>query len=227
MAVETRYAGVLPDSVIPFLGKDLDENFPPAVERKFLNPIRYRTNYRVIPAYAIFCAVCLLTGVVLMSQDENRFWPVFVIALAAMAIVSVLLLLQVPKTRRAELEMEYNRYDLDPSHVPEETCYHVAYEGKELIFTADGVRDGDRFGWYNHLTPKLATSNKFNRVWIALQLGSEPLKSWFIPLDPVVLRAIRQFRIPLENWEDLDYLLEDPRAAMEQIYKTGKIQIPY
>lgn len=221
MAIDSDEKGVILDAQAPFI----EGGFPISIERSFMNPIRYRMNYRIIPAYGIFCAVCLIGSFFLMSQDESRYWPMLVAALAAVAAASIWLLRKVPKTRQTELDAELARYDLDCSHVPEAESYRVAYETGELILTADGLRDGERFYWYNHLTPRLATSHRFNRVWIALQLGKTPLESYFLPLNPTVLRVIRQFQIPLENPEELEYLLAEPKKAVAQIYNTGNIQI--
>lgn len=221
MTIDSDEKGVILDAQAPFM----EGVFPKSIERSFMNPMRYRMNYRIAPAYGIFCAVCLFGSFFLMSRDEDRYWPVLVAALIAIAAASIWLLRKVPKVRQAELDTELARYDLDCSHVPEADAYRIAYETGELTLTADGLRDGERFYWYNHLTPRLATSHKFNRVWIALQLGEDPLKSYFLPLNPTVLKAIRQFQIPLENPEELEFLLAEPKKAVAQIYNTGNIQI--
>ena len=222
MAVYDDKTGItLLDAQVPFIAGVL----PPGLEKRYMNPIRYQTNYRLVPCYALFCAVCFVTGIVLMGIDDERFAPVFVGLLAIMGLVSVWLLLKVPETRKKELRLELERYDFDASFVPEHNKYTIAYEGAELVFDSNGIKVDEKFYWYGHLTPTLVTSNRFNRVWVAVMFGADPTKALFVPVSPALIRAVEDLNIPLKNREAFDYLLQHKENAFAQIYKYGTFQI--
>ena len=218
MAIYDTKTGVtVLDSQVPFV----TGNLPPKLEKRYMNPIRFRTNYRIIPAYILLVAVCIGLGLVLMEIDEERFLPAFIGLFALMGIASVLLMLSVPKTRKKELEYELARYDLDYSDVPVQDQYTIAYEGSELVLSANGLTLDGKFYWYSHLNPALVVSNKFNRIWLAIWFGNDPMKSLYVPLDPVLLRSVEALDIPLENREELESLLKNKENAFAQIYSYG------
>ncbi len=209
------------DSQVPFV----TGNLPPKLERRYMNPIRFRTNYRIVPAYILFVAVCIGLGLVLMEINEHRFLPVFIGLFALMTVVSVLLALSVPKTRKKELEYELARYDFDYSDVPVQDRYTIAYEGSELVLSANGLTLDGKFYWYSHLNPALVVSNKFNRVWLAVWFGNDIFKSLYVPLCPALLRAVEALDVPIQNREELEYLLSHKENAFAQIYSYGTVQV--
>ena len=222
MAIYDDKSGItILDSQVPFV----TGNLPPKLEKQYMNPIRYCTNYRIVPAYILFAAVCIGLGLLLMKIDEHRFLPVFIGLFVLLGIVSVCLVLSVPKTRKKELTLELERYDFDASSVPKQDRYMIAYEGSELVFSSEGMMVDGTFYWYNHLKPGLVTSNRFNRVWVAVMFGEDPIKSLFVPISPVVIRAIEDFSIPLQNREAFDYLMEHKENAFAQIYNHGNFRI--
>lgn len=191
-----------------------------------MNPIRFRTNYRILPCYVALCVVCLLSVLILGSIDEQKYLPVMIGLFAVMGVATVLMLLAVPKTRRQELAAEEARYDFDTAAVEIQEQYVIDYEGAKLYFGPNGVRvDDGKFFWYSAMNPRLVTSNRFNRVWIAVEFGSDPLTDIFLPLSPVLIRAIEQLAIPLANPESLDYLLSHKSNAFAQIYNSGTFEV--
>lgn len=209
------------DAQVPFVTGML----PPRLEKHYMNPARYRINYRIMPCYALFCAICLVAGIVVMSIDDVRFMPLFIGLLVLIGIASAWLLTVVPKTRKMELAMELERYDFDISDVPEQTRYTIVYEGAEVTFSSGGLKVDGTFFWYNRLNPRLVTSNRFNRVWVAIQFGNDPVKSLFVPISPVLIRAVVNVDIPLQNREEFNYLLANKENAFAQIYKYGTFQV--
>lgn len=219
MAIYDDKTGVtLLDAQVPFVECTL----PPRLEKHFMNPIRYRTNYRILPGFVAFCAACLALIVALGSIDDEKFMPLMIVLFGAMAVAAVFLLWTVPKTREKELASERVRYDFDTACEDTDT---LDYEGNVLRFSENGLTLNDKFYWYSHLRPRLVTSNKFNRVWLAIQLGSDPTGSIFAPLGPEMLHMLRKYDIPLENPKELDYLLAHKRNAFAQIYNTGTFTV--
>ena len=219
MAIYDDKTGLtLLDAQVPFV----PGNLPPRLEKYYMNPIRYRTNYRILPGFLALCAVCLTLVIVLGSIDDQKFMPLMVALFAVMAAAAVWLLLTVPKTREKELALERDRYDFDA--VCEDTDT-LDYEGNLLKFSENGLTWNDKFYWYSHLKPRLVTSNKFNRVWLAIRFGNDPVASVFAPLGPEMLHMLRKYAIPLENPKELDYLLTHKRNAFAQIYNTGTFTV--
>ena len=222
MAIYNDKTGeVLLDSQVPFVGGVL----PPALEKKYMNPIRFRTNYRIVPGFVILCAVCLALVVILGSIDDQKFMPVMIGLFAVITVAALWLLLTEPKTREKELALELERYDFDYTAFPEQDRYETELEGLKLEFSENGLTVNGQFCWYNHLRPRLVTSNLCNRVWVAVQFGADAKNAVFAPLDPVVLRAVVSFRIPLENGKSLEYLLRHKRNVFAQIYQTGTFTV--
>ena len=222
MAIYDDKTGVtLADSQVPFVSGML----PPRLEKRYMNPIRYRINYRIVPGYLIFCALCLTLGLVLMEIDNRKFLPAFLLLFGLMAAATVALLSQVPKQRRKELSLELDRYDLDVADGEVQNRYVLEYEGAELILDKNGVTYGGKFYWYSHLNPGLVTTNRFNRVWLAIQFGDDPLRSLFVPLSPELLRAVRNLPVPLVNPEMLEFLLSHKENVFAQIYSTGTFRV--
>lgn len=208
---------VLRDSQIPFVSVAL----PAGMEKRFLNPIRFRVNYRIVPGFVAVCAACILLVLLLGNADADRFAPIMVGLLFLVGAASVALLLTVPKTRRQELAVEMQRYSFDTSTVAQQESYTVAFDDITVTLSGNGLTLGEKFYWYNHLAPKLVTSNRFHRIWIAVQFGAVPGKELFVPLTPTVVQAVKQFPIPLQNYEMLDFLLSHKENVFAQIYQTG------
>jgi hypothetical protein len=199
---------------------------PPKLERIYMSPVRFFINYRLVPGFAIICAVLLAIIVTLMNIDEEKYSTVAIILFGVIGILCILLLLSVPKTREWELAAELKRYDLTPSATPLPDIWTVNDEGIIMQFSKNGLRLGEKFYWYNHIAPKLATSNQFNRVWLALQFGADPMHAVFVPLSPEAITAVDQFSIPLQNKDALNYLLKNKEKVFGQIYRTGTFSVP-
>ena len=222
MAIYDTKTGVtVLDSQVPFV----TGNLPPKLEKRYMNPIRYRTNYRIMPMYILFAVLCIGLAVTLMEIDEHKFLPMFIGLFALFGIGTVLMLMNVPKTRKKELELELDRYDFEYSDVPVQEQYTIGYEGSELVLSANGLTLDGKFYWYSHLNPALVVSNKFNRIWLAIWFGNDPMKSLYVPLDPVLLCSIEALDIPLENREELEYLLKNKENAFAQIYSYGTFRV--
>ena len=218
---DTKTGLTLQDSQVPFAPGAL----PPRLEKQYMNPIRYRVNYRIVPGFALFSAGCLALALVLMSIDDKKYTPAFLVLLGLVLAASILLLLSVPKTRKAEMASELGRYDFEvPPMDAQEPCT-LNHEGAELAFEQQGLRIDGEFYWYSHLKPVLVTSNRFNRVWIAVRFGTEPLKALYVPLCPQMLRAVQEFDIPISNREKLVFLLKYKENAFAQIYSSGNFQV--
>lgn len=219
MAIYDDKTGVtVLDSQVPFVPGVLS----PRLEKYYMNPIRYRTNYRIVPGFAVFCAVCLVLVVILGNIDDQRFMPVMIALFAVMAAVTVWLLLTVPKTREKELVLERERYDFETQCQPGDT---MTLETLTLKFSENGLTVNDKFYWYGQLKPRLVTSNRFNRVWLAIQFGQDPVGSVFVPLGPEMLHMLEEYDIPLENPKALQYLLTHKKNAFAQIYNTGTFTV--
>jgi len=211
----------LRDSQVPFASGML----PPGLEKRYMNPIRFRTNYRIVPAYAAFCAACLILGLILMEIDDKKFLPVFLILFGLMAVATVWLLRQVPATRKAEIEAELARYDFDTEDISEQNSYEFCDEGLWLTLDANGMNVDGKFCWYGHLKPELVTTNRFNRVWIAVRFGTDPIRAVYLPLSGPVIHAIHTLPVPLENREGLEFLLTHKENVFAQIYATGTFRV--
>ena len=222
MAIYDDKTGVtVADSQVPFVTGIL----PPRLEKIYMNPLRYRVNYRIVPAYALLCILCLGLAVVLMEIDSDRFAIAFFILLGIMAAATVALLSQVPKLRQKELAMEQDRYDLDVSGLEPQERYVLDYEGAELVLDKNGLTIDGKFYWYNHLNPGLVTTNRFNRVWLAIQFGDDPMHALFVPLSAELIHAVQNLPIPLVNPEMLDFLLTHKENVFAQIYNTGTFRV--
>ena len=222
MAIYDDKTGIrILDSQVPFVSGKL----PASIEKRYMNPIRYRTNYRIVPAFVMFCAVCLILVLVLGAIDDQKFMAVMIALFGLMAVAAVCLLLTVPKTREKELALERERYDFDISQVEDMEAYEMELEDLKLKFSENGLTVNDKFFWYSHMNPRLVTSNRFNRVWLAIQFGADPEASVFAPLDPVVLKAVEKLPIAIENRKALDYVLTHKRNAFAQIYNSGTFTV--
>lgn len=221
MAIQLEWGTIL-DAQAPFWSG----TFPRSAEKKLMNPIRYRLNYRIVPCYMGLSVVCLLLGIVLMELDDRMYLPVFLASLGIIAVASVALLLTIPKTRQKELAAEKARYEFDTSAVEDADSYVIAYEGGDVELSRNGIRYHGEFYWYNHVGPRLVTSNKCNRVWVAIQFGGRNDSSVFLHLNPLVIKAVQYLEVPLENGEMLDYLIEHPANAFAQIYNSGTFSVP-
>lgn len=210
------------DSQVPFVPGML----PPKVEKQYMNPIRFRINYRVVPAFGIFCLLCIGISLVLMEIDEAKYSGVFIVLLALVGVASVALMVSVPKTRGWEISAELKRYDLTKGTIPEGIEFTLEQEGMKLVFRQDGLELDGRFYWYNQVAPKFVTSNRFNRIWLAVQFGTDPIHSVFLPLSPEVIALVDRFSIPIGNREQYDFLLGHKELCFDQIYKTGTIHVP-
>ena len=222
MGIYDEKTGVtLRDSQVPFVPGIL----PPKLEKHYMNPIRFRTNYRIVPGYALFCAVCLILGLVLMEIDDKKFLPVFLGLFALMAVASVWLLRQVPQTRKVEIQAELERYDFDTDDIPQQDSYRFFDEGLELTLDANGLYVGEKFHWYSRLRPELVTTNRFNRVWIAVRFGTDPIQSVYLMLTPQLIQAVQTLPVPLVNPEALDFVLTHKENVFGQIYNSGTFRI--
>lgn len=210
------------DSQLPFIPGFL----PPNLERHYMNPIRHFINYKIVPGFGIICGLLLVVIFILMSIDEAKYTSTAIILFCIIGLFCVALLLTVPKTRKWEIAAELKRYNFSPLVTPLEDYWTLEDEGVTLQFSKDGLRVNDKFYWYNHLTPKLATSNRFNRIWIALQFGSDPMHSVFVSLSPEAIAAVDHFSIPLQNKDAFDYLLINKEKTFEEIYSTGSFHTP-
>ena len=218
MAIHDDRTGVtLEDTQVPFVAAML----PPSLEKLYMNPIRFRMNYRMVPGVAALCMACVILSIVLMEQDSQANLWAFLVLMGILAAACIWVVLQVPKMRTAELRAELDRYDLEPAPAEESGSYTLTHEGRELILNGDGIRYDGTFYWYNHLKPRLVTSNRFLRVWVAIQFGTDPVNSLFVPLCPALLAAIRDLEIPLENPTALEFLLTHKENAFGQIYQSG------
>ena len=222
MAIYDDKTGItIRDSQVPYVAGRL----PVKLEKRYMNPIRYRTNYRIVPAYGAFCALCLILCLVLMEIDDKKFLPVFLILFGVMAAVTVWLLRQVPATRKAEIQAELDRYDFDAGDIPERKCYEFCDEGLKLTLDANGMTVDGKFYWYGHLKPGLVTTNRFNRVWLAIQFGEDLKTAQFVPLSAELIHVVRNLPIPLVNPEMLDFLLTHKENVIAQVYNTGTFRI--
>lgn len=142
------------------------------------------------------------------------------------AIVSTVLVSQIPKTRKQEITIELSRYDFDRDHFPMQDRYKAENELWEVYLTQTGlVVNGKRY-YYSSLRPTLITSNHFMRIWVSIQFGDGPWNGVYVPLDGSIIRAIEEFEIPISNPEEFAYLLQHKEEAFMQIYVTGKIRVP-
>lgn len=212
----------IPDSQVPFL----PGLWPPKIERRFMTRIRYLINYRIVPGFAIFCGICLAAIVILMETDESRYGGVAIALFGLMALSGIAILVTVPKTRHWEIAEERKRYDLTQSHSVPEDGWTMEQDGIKLEFTGEGLRIDGTFYWYNHLSPMLATSNRFLRIWLALQFRTDSTHVLYVSLSPEVIAAVNQYSIPIGNREQYDFLLKNPEEAFLQIYNTGSIRAP-
>ena len=218
---DTKTGITLEDAQVPFVAGSL----PPSLERRYMNPIRFRMNYRIVPGFAALCMGCVTLSIILMERDDRAFLWAFLVLMGILAAACIWVVMQVPKMRKLELQAEMDRYDLEPAAAQPDGYYALNYEGRGLILNGDGIRYDGQFSWYNHLNPRLVTSNRFMRVWIAIQFGTDPMKSLFVPLCPTLLAAIRDFQIPLENPEALEFLLTHKENAFAQILVRGTFRI--
>lgn len=212
----------IPDSQIPFL----PGLWPPKIERRFMSRIRYLINYRIVPGFGIFCGICLAAIIILMEMDESKYGGVAGVLFGLIALSGIVILATVPKTRNWEIAEELKRYDLTQSHPVPEDGYTMEQDGVKIEFTGEGLRVDGVFYWYNRLSPMLATSNRFLRIWLALQFSTDSTHAFFIPLSSEVIAAINQFSIPIGNRQQFDFLLENKEEAFRQIYSTGSIRVP-
>ena len=116
MAIHDDRTGVtLEDTQVPFVAAML----PPSLEKRYMNPIRFRMNYRIVPGFAALCMACVILSIVLMEQDSQANLWAFLVLMGILAAACIWVVLQVPKMRTAELWAELARYDLEPAPAEE------------------------------------------------------------------------------------------------------------
>lgn len=220
MAMEAEWGTILDDQA-PFI----PVRYPSFIEREYMNPIRYKTNYRLVPGFGIFAILCGGIGLVLISMDMHKYLPAFLGLVVLILAVFAVMMVVINRIAKQEMEMECARFDFDYSKVEDRDSYVIPYEQGDVELTREGyIRNGE-FHSYEEVKPKLTTSHTFNRVWLAIQLGEKRKYSLFLHLDPTVIKAVKHLEIPLENADDLRYLLKYPREACEQVYREGKFYV--
>lgn len=212
---------VLPDETIPFLPCP----FTRENEKRFMNPVRYSTNHILLPVYIAFSVLCLGVGIVLMSLDENRFTWLFILCMAVFAVISAVVLYQVPQTRKKEVAIELSRYDFDVENFEKRECYDAQNEIWEVVLTQTGLYVEGKHYYYSSLSPTLVTSNHFNRIWVSIRFGDDPWHGVYVPLNGSIIRAVEEFDIPITNREKIKYLIEHKENAFAQIYNSGTFNI--
>lgn len=210
------------DSKLPFVTGIL----PPKLEQNYMNPVRFLINYRIVPGFGILCGLLLAIIVILMSIDDVKYGTVAIILFGLIGLLCVVLLMTVPKTREWEIAAELKRYDFSPTATVSGDTWELQDEGTSLCFSKDGLTIDNQFFWYNHLQPCLVTTNRFNRIWIALQFGSDPMHSVYVPLTSELIAAVNHFEIPLKHPEALNFLLENKEKVFREIYSTGTFSVP-
>lgn len=213
--------GEIQKSQIPYI----PARYPAFLEKEFMNPFRYNLNHRMIPGFGVLAVICGVACVLLVNNDNAANYP-YAIGVAAFLIAVFLgMMVYIKYTARKELQVEIDKYSFKIKDVERKDSYVLPYDNGDVELTREGYIQNGEFCSYKACEPRLATSHMFNRVWIALQLGENKKTAIFLHLTPVVLRAIRELEIPLENIGHLDYLVREPKHAMAQIYESGKFYI--
>lgn len=210
------------DSQIPFVRYGL----PPRLERQYMTSVRSWINGRMVPCFLGLCAVLLILITIFMSIDEARFTPLAIVLFGVIGVMCVAMLLTVPKTRKWELASEEKRWELRPSERDLGDRWSIKDENLSLEFTKNGLRVDNDFCSYSQLSPRLATSHRFNRVWLALQFGTDPDTAVYLPLTPDAINAVEHFSIPLENDAAYRYLLQNKTQVFAEIYNKGSFHTP-
>jgi hypothetical protein len=194
-------------------------------EKSSMNRTRFIVNYRIVPAYAVLCVLILTAFGIAMSIDEVGYLPLGIGLLGAFGFITAALLISVPFTRKKEISIEMDRYDFSSPAVPKNE-YDFSTEARSVRFDRFGMYIAGKLFWYNHMEIMVVTSNRLNRVHIALCFMTDPDNGYELPLNSETIGMIRSLNIPLKNPEVLEYILENKKQAFTQIYGFGKVRVP-
>ncbi len=213
--------GEIQVSQIPFI----PARYPAYLEKQFMNPFRYRLNHQLIPAFGVYALVCTIVCSFLINGDNMANLPYVIGGGVSILVLFAAMMIYIKRTARRELAVEIASFDLDYSRIPRQESYEIKYDDGIVELGRDGYTYRGEFATYDSAKARIVTSHMFNRVWIALRLGEDEKTAVFLHLEPDVLAAIYELKIPLSNKKELNYLLRDPKLAMAQIYETGKFVI--
>lgn len=192
-------------------------------EKTALTPMRWRINNVIVPVYLGVSALLVLVGAILMSIDEVRFQGTFIGLMAFLALLSVALLLTVPRTRRKEIQWELSNYDLSTEHLEPRRKYEFQVDGHAIRFDANGIQLDDTFVWYNHARLMLHGEKRYHSLLLSFvcRLSDETVLRF--RLRGEIIQMIQDLKLPLENPEVLDRLLADPYKVFERIYNKHSV----
>lgn len=206
-------------------------------EKSQMNRIRYIVNYLVVPLYLAAGAIVVIVGYVLMTIDEQKNEPVFIALLIMFGVITIALLISVPLIRRIEVATEIKKHNYDTSGVilPDIKLPVTVNEHLQLIFAEHGLTVNDHLYAWTDFIIWISTSNKYKLIRIALDFvfadeqtvrldDGESITGFSLILTRELLCAIEAFGIPIKNRSDLDYILQNQKAAFTQIYLLGHIK---
>ncbi len=223
------------------------------MEKEQMHPLRYKTNYVLVPLY-LFLGLALVVGVIVLDAtvlgNEDAPGLLTYLGLAFFVCASVALIAFSSFVSKKELQAEKARYSylftpvagLEKESVTVNVEEGISYtltkegikaewdEGEEQVF--DDVRNNVRFVDWEDAELSLATHNHFRRIHIALAVlfdssyGEKefPVPDVFIiPLTEEVFSALEKFELKEKLSADWVYLLYNPEDAFKQILARGRI----
>ena len=192
-------------------------------EKSSMNKIRFIMNYRIVPGYAVACAVLLTIICITMSADETKYTPLAIVLFGIIGLLSVLLLASGPFVRKKEIQMEMSRYDFEKTEIEPAQRYEFSDEGISVHFDKNGMTVNDIFFWYNHITARVNTYTWLHRIIITLIFFLDEENYFEIPLNGDTINMVKQFEIKLENQDALDYIVHHKEDAFKKIYIKGHV----
>ncbi|MBQ7871394.1 MAG: hypothetical protein IJ357_04570 [Oscillospiraceae bacterium] len=192
-------------------------------EKTKLTRQRWRINYVIVPIYLGVSALVILTGLILMSIDEVRFQGAFIGLIAFWALLTVALLLTVPRARKNDILWELSHYGLNTEHLKPRTEYEFQIDGHAICFEASGIRIDDTFVWYNHVRLMLHGERYWHNLYLSFvcRLSDDTVLKF--RLSGEIIQMIQDLKLPLENHEVLEQLLADPYKVFERIYNKHSL----
>lgn len=194
-------------------------------EKSQMHPLNRFMLYVITPVYLGVSLLLIVTFGILMGIDDKKFLVLGLSLLGFFALITAVLLSIVPIIKKRVLQEEIASYDFDFFKLSNLSNYDYSYDDISLKFDINGMYvDGDLF-YYNHLYIAIVTDSYCHRINIAVRFSVDDNYYGQVRLDAKILKMIYDFRIPVQNKDVLDYIVNNKEQAFKQIYNKGYVKI--
>lgn len=201
-----------------------------------MNKIRFITNRYIAMPFLAFSILGAVVSLVLMSIDEVKYLPVLIVYFVITGVASIGLFITTPIIRKKEIQIELGKYNSSIDDVEDkDEVEFFTNEEFNVTLSRQGIEIAEYFFDYSYFDIYLQTGNRLNLVNLNIMFFSN-LKydrdvdekiQFSIPFSKELLYSIKEYHVPIENEDDMRFIINNKEAAFSQIYKYGRIKSGY